>query len=318
MSAPPANPPAAVPAPAAVPVARPFLKWAGGKTQLLGAIAPRLPAGSPPDHGTYHEPFLGGAALFFHLRPKKARLTDANGELINAYLAVRDHVERLIAELTELAGRTQSRDYYEIREWAPSDKVQQAARLIYLNKTCYNGLYRVNRAGRFNVPYGRYTKPRVCDAENLRACSAALKNVDIAPAGFESVLEVAAPGDFVYFDPPYQPVSIRSFTAYHNNSFGEQQQRELAGAFRALSKKGVKVMLSNSDSNFIRELYQEEYIRIVNVPAKRSINSVGSERGQVGEVLVMNYQPPAAQAPGASSKDEAPGVPAERLSGSDV
>jgi len=269
--------------------ARPFLKWAGGKSQLLEQYRKLLPR----RFERYHEPFVGGAAVFFSLRasiptPFEAVLSDFNEELINCYAVVRDAVDPLIEAL-----RKHSYDqehYYAVRELDPADltRVDRAARTIFLNRAGFNGLYRVNSGGRFNVPFGRYANPKICDADNLRACSAALRDVDLVTRDFGISLEGAEPGDFVYLDPPYTPLSsTANFTAYNAGGFGWKEQERLAGLFRDLAARRVKVMLSNSDVPEIRGLY--EGFSIVEVQASRSINCKAGGRGKVGEVVILSY-----------------------------
>jgi DNA adenine methylase len=277
------------------PAPRPFLKWVGGKTQLLEQMEPLL----PPTFRRYFEPFVGGAALFFDLHatgrlPKpvdaasRAFLSDVNTELVDCYVAVRDHVEALIRALRE--HRYESDHYYEVRALKPAGLPlpKRAARTIFLNKTGYNGLYRVNKSGQFNVPFGRFTKPLFCDVDNLRACSRALQKVSIDTGDFASVLEHAKKGDFVYFDPPYVPLSPTSdFTAYIPGGFREPEQRKLAKVFAKLASRGVNVMLSNSDAPLVRELYGD--FRIDTVYASRSVNSDITRRGKLKEVVVRSY-----------------------------
>ncbi len=268
--------------------ARPVLKWAGGKRRLLPELIRRL----PPDFDTYHEPFIGGGALFFALagrgRIGRARLSDANPSLIDVYQALRDDVDGVIAALQE---HVYDRDhYYRVRALRPSDLSlpERAARVIYLNKTCYNGLYRENRKGEFNVPFGRYKNPTICDEPNLRAAARALRGVDVARRHFSSVLDHARPGDFVYFDPPYHPLSTTAnFTAYDRHGFGPDDQRQLRDVFAALAERGVRALLSNSDTPFVRELY--DGFAIDQVFAARAVNSKGNGRGKVAEVVVGNF-----------------------------
>lgn len=266
--------------------AQPFLKWAGGKGGLLSQLLPLMPR--ELRWSRYHEPFVGGGAVFFSLAPRRAYLSDLNPELVNCYRVIRGDVDALCEALRE---HVYEKDhYYEVRAVDPStlDDVQRAARFIYLNRTCFNGLHRVNRKGQFNVPFGRHANPTICDEPNLRRVSAALREVEIAHAGFEAVLERAQPGDFVYFDPPYQPISATSsFTAYTSHAFGPRQQAELAQVFRALDARGCKVMLSNSNAEFIRTLYQGFDIR--EVYATRAINRDASKRGPIPELVVRNY-----------------------------
>ena len=285
---------------AARPAPGPFLKWAGGKGQLLAQFAPLYPSRV----GRYVEPFVGSAAVFFDLRRRHpdiaASLSDDNEELINCFRIVRDDVEGLIRRLRRHKERHSREHYYEVRarKVARLTPAQRAARLIYLNKTCYNGLYRVNGQGEFNVPIGSYKNPAICQAPLLRAASRALAGVDLEVRDFADCLGEARRGTFVYFDPPYHPVSrTASFTSYTEGGFGEEEQRRLADLFAALDRKGARVMLSNSDTPFVRDLY--DGYRIEAVSARRAINSNGARRGVVSEVVVCNYDPPAAAGEGA-------------------
>lgn len=269
---------------------RPVLKWAGGKGRLL----PELQARLPDSFATYHEPFIGGGALFFTLAGQghlgRARLSDANPSLIDVYLALRDDVDAVIAHLREHAYERER--YYRVRALDPATLTlpERAARIIYLNKTCYNGLYRENRRGQFNVPFGRYKNPTICDEPNLRAAARALQGADIARQHFSTVLDHAQPGDFVYFDPPYHPLSpTANFTAYDRHGFGPDDQRRLRDVFAALGGRGVRAMLSNSDTPFVRELYGG--FRVDQVFVARAVNSKANGRGKVAEVIVWNYQP---------------------------
>lgn len=267
------------------PEAAPFVKWVGGKRALLPQLMGRIPL----RFASYHEPFVGGGAMFFALQPVKAMLSDYNAELVTTYQVIRDDVERLIRHL-----RTHKLDetyYYDLRAREPGrlDPIERASRLIYLNRTCFNGLYRVNARGGFNVPYGRYKNPLICNEVGLRAASAALAGTHTRHAGYEIVLEQARRGDFVYFDPPYHPVSpTANFTGYTAGAFGPDDQRRLADVFRALARRGCKVMLSNSDTPFIRELYGDFNLEIVAAP--RLVNRDATKRGPVNEVLVRNYR----------------------------
>lgn len=274
------------------PTPRPFLKWAGGKGQLLGELRQRVAEASP--FGRYHEPFVGGGALFFALcregvlGRKKARLSDNNANLIDAYLGVQQNVDEVI-KLLEQHRTAHNRDYYyRVRAHVPANPIARAARIIYLNKTCFNGLYRENRKGLFNVPMGRYARPIICDEENLRAASLALRRAKVAQRHFRYVLDEALEGDLVYFDPPYHPLSATSsFTGYDKGLFSEESQRELARVFAALSDRGVKVLLSNSMTDFVRNLYGR--FRIDTVYATRSVNSRADRRGKVSEALIRNF-----------------------------
>ena len=268
--------------------ARPFLKWAGGKRQLL----PHILALVPSRIGTYVEPFLGGGALFFALaaqrRFKRAVLGDVNAELINCYTAVRDDVAAVIAKLGRL--RNTPASYYRIRAQRPDgmDSVARAARVIYLNRCGYNGLYRVNSDGIFNVPFGRYERPRICDPDRLRAAAEALAGVELVCGDFNAVLSGGrrrlGADDFVYLDPPYVPISkTASFTGYAG-AFSMADQERLAKQLRRLSDKGIAAVLSNSDCAETRRLY--DGLPAASLPARRAINSVATRRGPVAELLV--------------------------------
>ncbi|MEA5626568.1 DNA adenine methylase [Nostoc sp. UHCC 0251] len=264
---------------------RPFLKWAGGKSRLIQQYIPYF----PKSYKNYYEPFLGGAAVFFYLQPTAAVLTDINTELINTYCCVRDHVEELISILKDHKTRHDKDYYYSVRNDSGGTDIEKAARLIYLNKTCFNGLYRVNLQGKFNVPLGRYENPNICPEVLLRTASEALSTSKIKQADFVDVLNYATSSDdFVYFDPPYYPVSETSyFTAYSSDRFAEDQQVQLKDVFEKLAQRGVKVMLSNSDCDFIRNLYSSFNIHIIS--ASRAINSNATKRGKITEVLVTSY-----------------------------
>ena len=265
--------------------ARPFLKWAGGKTKLIEQYNLYF----PKVYKTYYEPFLGGGAVFFYLNPTNAILTDINAELVNAYRCVKDNVEELI-KLLDVHKLKHSRDYYyDVRRYTYATDVEKAARLIYLNKTCFNGLYRENSQGEFNVPIGKYKNPKICNPVVLRAVSVTLQNAQIEVRPFEDILNYARSGnDFVYFDPPYYPLSSTSnFTAYSRYLFSQNDQIKLKEVFAELAKRGVKVMLSNSDCEFIRELYSE--FNIYSILASRLINSKATKRGKISEVLITSY-----------------------------
>lgn len=263
---------------------RPFLKWAGGKGQLIQQYLPYF----PKTFSTYYEPFLGGGAIFFHLRPPQSTLTDINPELVNVYCCVRDRAEAVIALLKEYQQQHGHDFYYQIRSNPGETAIEKAARFIYLNKTCFNGLYRENSKGQFNVPMGRYKAPKVCHPELLHAVSQTLKHTTIAVQPFDAVLDQArSDRDFVYFDPPYHPISSTSqFTAYNRYSFHPADQIRLRDTFAQLAQRGVNVMLSNSDCPFVRELYQD--FKIHPIVAARSINSNPQRRGKITEVLVTS------------------------------
>lgn len=244
--------------------------------------------------GRYHEPFTGGGALFFELYrrnllgSKQAYLSDNNESLVTAYLGVRDAVDEVIALLAVHKTAHGKEYYYQVRAQTPETLAERAARTIYLNKTCFNGLFRENSRGQFNVPIGSYTYPPILDEANLRAVSKALKHAVIEQRPFQSVLEHAKAGDFVYFDPPYHPVSATSsFTRYDKRDFGPEDQRELAEVFGKLAKRGVYTLLSNSWTPFILELYAGYPIE--QVFANRAVNSRGDRRGKVPEALVRSF-----------------------------
>ncbi|MEM9905486.1 MAG: DNA adenine methylase [Cyanobacteria bacterium P01_D01_bin.44] len=269
-----------------LPAPRPFLKWAGGKARLIPQYLPHL----PQRFDTYHEPFLGGGALFFHLAPqlKSAYLSDLNPELVNVYKCVRDCLEDVLACLEEHQRRHCQQHYYSVRAQRDLCPIQRAARLIYLNKTCYNGLYRENQQGHFNVPMGRYKNPKICNPELLAATSRALQIAEIEQRTFEAAATLAkGADDFVYFDPPYHPISdTSSFTAYSRFSFKATDQERLRVTFTQLAERGVSVLLSNSDCEFVRNLY--EGFTIHPITAARAINSNARKRGKIGEVLVSS------------------------------
>ena len=265
--------------------ARPFLKWAGGKRQLLEAYEPHFPV----KYNVYIEPFLGGGAVFFHLAPRAAVLSDANRDLIDTYRAVKNHVARLISDLTN--HRNEEEHYYSVRSTDPDEltKVERAARFIFLNRTCFNGLYRVNRQGHFNVPFGSYIRPKIVDETNLRAASRALRGTALKCGDFEQSMKLALRGDFIYLDPPYDPItSTASFTSYHHQPFGEDEQMRLANAYRRSDQRGCLLMLSNSDTPLVRKLYKG--YSLIPFKARRAINSKPNGRGPVNEVLITNYR----------------------------
>jgi len=251
---------------------------------LLGELLKRVPS----TFGRYYEPFVGGGALFFALQPERAVLADKNQELVNAYLVVRDKVEELIASLRQ---HRNNRDYYyRLRSLDPGGltSLERASRFIYLSKTCYNGLWRVNRQGYFNVPYGRYKDPKICDEDNLRTASAALQGVEIRCGDFAEALQTATSGDLVYLDPPYHPLSgTAHFTAYVEQGFDEEEQRRLAAVFRELDRRGCQVLLSNSDTAVIRSLYEGYRVEVVS--ANRCISCRGDSRRGATELIISNF-----------------------------
>lgn len=278
---------------------RPFLKWVGGKGQLLPELLDAVAAAG--DFRTYHEPFIGGGALFFALArmkmlPNGAHLSDINPNLLAAYIGVRDDVDGVLRALADHERRHSESYFYEIRASKPRSPARKAARIIYLNRTCFNGLYRENSKGQFNVPFGRYANPRICNEHNLRAVAATLANARVHTRTFEESLADIRAGDLVYFDPPYIPLSSTAyFTAYSKNKFGRVQQEQLAEAFSDLANRGVKVIASNSDTEFTDELYADHYTH--RVEATRNINSKVDRRGPVGEVIISSF-PIAAPAAG--------------------
>lgn len=268
---------------------KPFLKWAGGKTKLLPEIEKRL----PETYDRYFEPFVGGGAVFFYLQPSKSVLLDVNYELINAYSQVRDNLEELIDHLKQHVYDKEY--YYHIRnadrtpEYAHWSDLQKASRFIYLNKTCYNALYRVNSKHQFNTPFGRYKNPTICDEEALRACHSALqRNVELFSGDFSLIETIVTPSDFIYFDPPYVPLSKTSnFTNYSHKPFDDTMQKELCKLCHRLNRRGVRFMLSNSSAPLSLELYKNFNLQFVQAP--RSINSQSNKRGKVPEILVTSY-----------------------------
>ncbi|MDK4267528.1 DNA adenine methylase [Corynebacterium accolens] len=272
---------------------KPLVKWAGGKRQLLPHIHAALPDGTPR---RYYEPFIGGGAVLFSLTPACARVNDLNSELINLYEVVREGVDELISLVSTYPNDADF--FYQLRavdrdadRFAALSATERAARTLYLNKTCYNGLYRVNSAGQFNAPFGRYKNPTICDADTLRGVHQYFRDNDITftQGDFAAAVAGAGEGDFVYFDPPYDPVNVTSsFTGYQKGGFDRAEQERLKAVCDDLDARGVKFLLSNSATEFIRELYAD--FSIDTVAATRAINSVGSRRGKVDEVLVRNYE----------------------------
>ncbi len=269
---------------------QPFLKWAGGKRQLLDEIRKYVPKG----YNTYYEPFVGGGAVLFSLQPERAVINDINAELIRTYRVIRDDVDTL---LEHLARHQNDKEYfYALRALDRTEQFQslspaeRASRLIYLNKTCYNGLFRVNRQGQFNVPFGGYKNPNIVNEPVLRAVHQYLveNEIDILNTDFVEAVASAKEGDFVYIDPPYDPISsTASFTGYSLDGFGKDEQIRLKKTVDSLTNRGCKVLLSNSATDFIKDLYKDYHIVIV--AANRAINSNASKRGKIDEVLVMNY-----------------------------
>ena len=272
---------------------RPYLKWAGGKRQLLPEIRTHLP--EDVDRRRYYEPFVGAGAVLFDLKPGRAVINDSNRQLMLTYQAVRDDVETLVALLAQHQERHGRDYYYEIRGMDRTEafsrwtSTQQAARLIYLNKTCFNGLYRVNTQGLFNVPFGSYKRPAICEPEVLRAVSRYLREnqVALSTGDFAEAVKDAGKDAFVYFDPPYHSPDNTNFTGYQANGFGEGEQRRLRDLFDALTRRGAKCLLSNAATDLILALYQN--YRCDLIPARRNINSRPDGRGTVNEVLIRNW-----------------------------
>lgn len=275
---------------------KPFLKWAGGKRQLLPEIRRYLPQ---KIQGRYYEPFVGAGALFFALQPEKATINDRNFELINCYEVIRDALEDLLEELTYHQSRYSKDYYYEVRAWDRQkdyhknrSPIARAGRMIFLNKTCYNGLFRVNSRGEFNVPFGSRKNPNLFDEAVLRSVSQYLQcqgdRIEILNKDFEDALKSAKAGDFVYFDPPYDPVSTTaSFTGYDANGFNRDEQRRLKEVVDDLHHRGCLFLLSNAYTDFIEDLYRKYYT--FKISATRAINSNTLKRGKVNEILVKNY-----------------------------
>ena len=274
--------------------AKPFVKWVGGKRQLLSQFR-KMNLYPPEKFDTkkhrYFEPFVGGGAVFFDLLPDKAFLSDLNSDLVTTYNVIKNNVEDLIQSLKKY--KYEKEYFLKVRAKNPKglSDIEIASRFIYLNRTGFNGMYRVNSRGEFNVPFGKYNNPLICDVDNLRKVSKILKGVEIKHQDYKAVLKKAKKGDFVYFDPPYYPVSkTASFTAYNAGAFLDKEQIELRDTFVKLHKRGCFVMLSNSDVPFINKIYSGiKGVRINKVQAGRAINSKSSGRGKITEVLVTNY-----------------------------
>jgi len=282
-----------------IKIPTPFLKWVGGKAQMLKQYEEFF----PKSFNRYIEPMVGGGAVFYHLFNTEritdgVTLIDISQELINCYSVVKNNVGELIDELKELKfeyDQSPEKVYYEVRKWdreknwgKRSDLIK-ATRTIFLNKTCFNGLYRVNSKGQFNTPIGRYSNPNICDEVNLMLISNALQNVELLNSGFENTLQIASKGDFIYFDPPYHPLNETAyFTSYTNNGFSKDDQVKLKDTFKKLAEKGCKVMLSNSDTDFTNQIYKD--FNINKVYANRYINSNSDKRGKISEIVITNYK----------------------------
>lgn len=275
---------------------KPYLKWAGGKRQLLPEIRKHLPLRI--SEYTYYEPFVGAGAVLFDLQPKNAVINDFNSQLILTYQVVRNHIEELIDALRIHQKNNNEEYYYEVRVqdrdqgfFQSLSDIQKAARLIYLNKTCYNGLYRVNSQGLFNVPYGRYKNPAICEETVLRAVHNYLQNneVEILNGDFTAATKNADKKSFFYFDPPYHSPDNTNFSGYQAAGFDEKEQLRLRNTFIELTERGAKCLLSNADTDFIRKIFSDNNFQITVVQAKRAINSNSAGRGEVNEVLIKNW-----------------------------
>jgi DNA adenine methylase len=303
-----------------VPAARPFLKWAGGKTQLLNEFSKRLPIDLKKNKITkYVEPFVGGGAVFFYLNQRfsfdKCYICDVNEELILSYRVVQRSVKKLISELDDLQSdyltkneRKREKFFYDVRDSFnqklpeinfrkySTDWVERAAQIIFLNRTCYNGLFRVNRKGEFNVPFGRYKNPEILIKDNLKDVAILLKTTRIILGDFTQCRKFVDKNTFVYLDPPYRPLNqTSSFTSYSKDGFLDKDQIRLAEFYKELDETGAKIMLSNSDpknenpgDSFFDDLYSDYYIE--RVPAKRMISCNGQGRGNINELIITNYR----------------------------
>tara|TARA_B110001454_G_C12646307_1_gene403460 strand:+ start:130 stop:990 length:861 start_codon:yes stop_codon:yes gene_type:complete len=273
---------------------KPFVKWAGGKRQLMSELEKNFPS----KFGTYLEPFLGGGAVMFDLLTKapnlKCNVSDLNSDLVLSYVTIRDRLEKLIESL-ENHSKNYHKDstgyYYKVRNQEPKNQIEKVSRLLFLNKTCFNGLYRVNSKGKFNVPLGRYTNPNIVNKENLQTVSKILQSekIKISCRDFRSIIKDAKKGDFVYFDPPYQPVSdTANFTSYTHRDFTEDDLESLADLANQLNSKGCNVMLSNSNSKTVKNLFSTGW-KIKEIKANRAINSNPQKRTGHKEIIIKNY-----------------------------
>ena len=298
----------------------PFLRWAGGKRRLTSTIVPSFPIGFDPAKNRFFEPFVGGGAVMFSLGDSSATLyvpgnklviNDVNPDLIATYTIIRDDVEGLIKELSKLAKSTSQTAFEKVKKSRPTNDLARAARFIYLNKTCFNGLWRVNSKGEFNVPYGHVRNPLVCDSELLRACSSRLQGAQIRLGSYVAAVNDAKAGDLVYLDPPYLPLSpSASFSKYAKDDFGKLDHYALAGVIRGLSERGVYVMMSNSDAPLTRQIFGG-LLELRGLDVTRSISAGSASRIKVGEVLGINYPPasgPLAQLPKLVTIKETPGL----------
>jgi len=274
---------------------KPFVKWAGGKRQLIPILHQNL----PESFGTYYEPFLGGGALLFHIltnkNGQKCSISDLNSDLVLTYTTIRDRIDALITSLKNHEKNYQKESesyYYSIRENNPRGAIEKTSRLLFLNRTCFNGLYRVNSKGKFNVPLGKYSNPNIVNEENLRAVNHILQSsrISIKCRDFEAVLRDAKKGDLIYFDPPYQPVSsTANFTSYTNKNFTYDDLKRLAKLCFELDSKGCNVLLSNSDSDQVADMFSSNPWKVTKIETNRSINSDSKKRTGHFELLIRNY-----------------------------
>ena len=265
--------------PPPTPSAKPFVKWVGGKRSIIPDLLERI----PQEYDNYYEPFVGGGALYFSLQPHKAFLSDINAHLVTTYQAIRDEVDELV-KLLKIHEEQHCREYYlTMRQRLAKEKnfTYQASLFIYINKTCYNGLYRVNKSGGFNVPMGNYKNPMIADEENLRACSHLLRGTSIEQGTFED--QDIQSDDFYYLDPPYH----QTYTGYSSGGFGDKMHKKLATFCREIDRKGGYFMLSNSDTPFVRALY--EGYTVEDIQAGRSVSCKAHQRGKENELIIRNY-----------------------------
>jgi DNA adenine methylase len=279
------------------PLVKPFLKWAGGKRQLLSEIKKYIP--KDINNYTYYEPFIGAGAVLFDLQPGKAVINDCNTQLILTYTVIKENVEELVIVLKNYKKMNDEEYYYEIRnldrdstKFIKLTNIEKAARLIFLNKTCFNGLYRVNSQGLFNVPYGRYKNPVIYEELVLRQISNYLNTneIKILNIDFEQAVSDVDKNSFIYFDPPYHSPDKTAFTGYQADGFGEEEQERLRNVMIKMTRRGAKCLLSNADTEYIRKLYDYDRFEIIPVQAKRAINSDSAGRGNVNEVLIKNWK----------------------------
>lgn len=275
--------------------AKPFVKWAGGKRQIIDKLLKLI----PENYNTYYEPFVGGGALLFELAPKNAVINDSNQELMNVYKTISSDkgFEETLRLLNHYESKHNEEFYYKIRnldkdqkKFAKLTNAEHAARTVYLNKACFNGLYRVNRKGEFNVPFNKKLKVNTYDSQNMTLAYVYFQtnHITMLNCDFEEAVKDAKKGDFIYFDPPYDSENEATFNSYTENGFGKEEQIRLAKVYKELSERGCYVMLSNHNTTLIHELYKEYHIHIIT--AKRNINSNGKKRGKVEEVIITNYE----------------------------